>query len=294
MASGEAPDGGDVATRDGRRLHVERHGRGEPVVVFEAGMGASRSSWGAVVPAVAERTTAVVYDRSGLGRSPRDTEPRVLARLVDDLVDLLGQLGDSPVVLVGHSWGGPIVRGAAARRPDRIAGLVLVDQSDEGCAMMLSQANERFERLTRPVVPVLARLGLIRLAVKRLAARLPEPAASAMRREDGTVAAARTHQAEVASSLADLRHLRDHPETLPDVPVTLISGGRYGRLDGGRRPALMAAHRARAESLPQGRHVVAEASGHYVPFTEPDVIVAEILRIVTATPAHSSSPDRSS
>lgn len=79
---------------------------------------------------------------------------------------------------MGHSWGGPIVRGAAARVPDRIAGLVLVDQTDEGCAMIISPANERFERLTRPVGPALARLGLLRLAVKRLAARLPEPGPS--------------------------------------------------------------------------------------------------------------------
>lgn len=275
-----------MRTRDGRELYLERHGQGAPTVVFEAGMGSSRSAWGAVVPLVAERTTAVAYDRSGLGRSPRDPGPRDLARLVDDLVDVLDHLGAGPFVLVGHSWGGPIVRGAATRRPDRVAGLVLVDQSDEGCDLMLSRSNERAERLTRPVVPVLARLGLIRLAVRGLAARLPEPAAGEMRREDGTVAATRTHQAEVAGSIADLRRLRDAPETLPDVPVTLISGGRSGRLGGGRRQALIDAHWARAEALPQGRHVVAEQSGHYVPFTEPEVVVAEVLRIVDAlTPA---------
>jgi pimeloyl-ACP methyl ester carboxylesterase len=52
-------------------------------------------------------------------------------------------------VLVGHSWGGPIVRVAAAGVPERIAGLVLVDQTDEGCDMFFSSASERQARLLR-------------------------------------------------------------------------------------------------------------------------------------------------
>ena len=76
------------------------------------------------------RTTAVVYDRSGLGRSPADPKSRTLHRLASDLLD---HLGHGPFVLVAHSWGGPIVRVAAAASPGRVAGLVLVDQTDEGC-----------------------------------------------------------------------------------------------------------------------------------------------------------------
>jgi hypothetical protein len=86
----------EARTRDGRTLYVERQGTGWPTVVFEAGMGSSRSAWGAVVPAVAERTTTVVYDRSGLGRSPATRQPRVLSRLVDDLTDVLDHLDAPP------------------------------------------------------------------------------------------------------------------------------------------------------------------------------------------------------
>ncbi len=277
-----------ATTRDGRRLHLERRGTGAPVVVFEAGMGASRNEWGAVVPAVAERTTTIAYDRSGLGRSPRDPEPRPLARLVSDAVDLLDDLGDGPFVLVGHSWGGPIVRTVAARMPDRVAGLVLVDQSDEGCELFFSKGNERQVRLSTPLMPLAARLGMVRIGVSRLARSLPEPAASGMRAEDGTVEAMRAMQAEMAGSLDDLRRLRTHPPAPPRVPVTIITGTRSGRLERNRRTALLAAHRARADSLAQGRHVAAEASSHYVPFTEPELVAAEILRIVDAVRGRSS------
>ena len=275
-------DGNDLElrTRDGRRLHGERFGAGDPVVLFEAGMGASRNSWGAVVPAVAERTAAVVYDRSGLGRSPRDPGPRPLAKLVDDLVDVLGQLGDGPVVLVGHSWGGPIIRCAAAQEPERIAGLVLVDQTDEGCDLFFSKANERQVAFMKPILPVLARSGALRLGVEKLAASLPEPWATAMIEEDGTVASARVQVDEVADNVDDLRRLRDDPPVLPDVPVSIISGTRNGFLERNRRGELIAAHRARAEALPQGRHVEATSSSHYVPFTDAPLVVDEILRTV--------------
>jgi pimeloyl-ACP methyl ester carboxylesterase len=265
---------------DGRTLFVERFGHAPPTVVFESAMGSSRNEWGAVAPVVGRRATAVVYDRSGLGRSPRDTSPRTLARLAGDLVELLGQLGPGPFVLVGHSWGGPIIRVLAAEHPDLVAGLVLVDQTDEGCDVFFSKAHARQGRLVQAVMPLMARLGLVRRGVKRLAARLPEPAASAMVAEDGTVDAVRTSLAEMASWRSDLERLRDRPLPVPDVPVTVISGMQPTRAERGQRTAVVAAHRARAAAAPQGRHVEAHGSGHYVPFTEPQLVVDEIERIL--------------
>jgi pimeloyl-ACP methyl ester carboxylesterase len=282
-------------TRDGRKLYVERRGSGGPTVVFEAGMGGSRSAWGAVVPRVAEQTTTVVYDRSGLGRSPADTEPRTLDRLVDDLGDVLDHLDrfgtatPRPFVLVGHSWGGPIVRSAATHAPERVGGLVLVDQTDEGCDLFFGRGAALQSRVFGPLVPLMGRLGLIGLAVKQLAARLPEPAASDMKAEDATPTALRTHQAEMSGSLDDLRGLRDDPAALPEVPVTLVSGTKSSPLGRRRRTALVAAHRARAEALPQGRHVTADRSAHMVPFTEPDVVADEVLRIVDLVRAKAPS-----
>jgi pimeloyl-ACP methyl ester carboxylesterase len=64
------------------------------------------------------------------------------------------------------------------------------------------------------------------------------------------------------------------------VPVTLISGTRASRLEGKQRPALVAAHRARAEALPQGRHVTTGRAAHMVPFDDPAVVAGEVLRLL--------------
>lgn len=266
-----------VRTRDGRRLHVVRQGAGRPTVVLEAGMGASHHMWAAVAPLVAERTSVVAYDRAGFGASPPAPGRRDLGALAADLVDLLDAL-DGPLVLVAHSWGGPVVRSAAAERSGRVAGLVLVDASDEGCDAYFAPGVDRQTRWGAAALPALARLGLLRAAVGRAARMLPAEAVAGLR-ADASLPSVRTHRAEAVGSIADLRRLRDHPLPPFAGPATAISGARASRLERRRRAALVAAHRERVD-VPDGRHVVAERSGHMVPFTEPGLVADEVLRLV--------------
>ena len=64
--------------------------------MFEAGAGATRSSWALVQPLVAAFAHAVVYDRSGMGRSAPDPVSRTMQRMADDLdeVAAIGELRD--------------------------------------------------------------------------------------------------------------------------------------------------------------------------------------------------------
>src|SRR5688572_6341570 len=194
-------------TRDGRTLHYVSTGEGRPTVVFESGMGASRSAWGGVVPVVAERARCVAYDRAGLGRSPAATGDRRLANLVADLVDLLEHLDDGPYLLVGHSWGGPILRQLTAERPELVAGLVLVDQTDERCDLYFDKTALRQQRWAAKSLPFLARTRLLRLQVSATTKGLPPEVRAASLAEDTTLAAARGMQAEFAHLESDLRGL---------------------------------------------------------------------------------------
>jgi pimeloyl-ACP methyl ester carboxylesterase len=286
-----------VLTRDGHPLHlrVAGHGEagaashgdpaaaghGEPVVLFESGMGASSLAWATVAPAVAAHTTTVVYDRAGLGRSPESEGLRDLDHLADDLEDVLVSLRPDqsrPVILVGHSWGGPIIRTVAARRPDDVGGLVLVDQTDEGCVLHLESEGNRRDRILAKVYPTITRLGLMRPVLRQHARAMPRPLRDEYARTDGTPAAARALLREIAAFGTDLRRLHDHPLDPPTCAVTVISGTKPGRGEQRTRPALVAAHRARVASLTNGRWVEAAASGHTVMLTEPQIVIDEVLR----------------
>ncbi len=111
----------------GRRLAVTSRGTGAPTVILETGLGAEASEWAAVERDI---TTARVvhYDRANRGASDPHPGPRTALDMVQDLKRLLQAEGIAPpYVLVGHSWGGLLVRLYAHKHPHEVAGVVLVD-----------------------------------------------------------------------------------------------------------------------------------------------------------------------
>ncbi len=161
------PPPGCLIDIGGTRLHADVAGDtadgtdgAAPPVVFEAGIAASSLSWRLIQPEIAKFTQTVSYDRAGLGWSEAPNKKRSEApnknwseapskkwsdalnnatsaasvgsrdiwRLVDELRALLDRLEIAkPRVLVAHSFGGLIATAYAARYPDELAGLVLVD-----------------------------------------------------------------------------------------------------------------------------------------------------------------------
>ena len=131
-----------VRTSDDRRLRTMQRGAGPDLVVLEAGLGASGYFWGPVHALLAEHVRVIAYDRAGYGGSDPDTAPRDLSRLAADLDAVISASPHQRLVLVGHSWGGPVVRTLAARRllaGRPLDGLVLVDPSDEHAALYFSR-----------------------------------------------------------------------------------------------------------------------------------------------------------
>jgi pimeloyl-ACP methyl ester carboxylesterase len=114
-----------------RCLHVVQHGTqqpGRPVVILEAGLAATSLSWLFAPPLLAEFSQVVSYDRAGLGRSSPSGAAPTLNGILADLDALTQTLPlTPPFIMVGHSFGGLIVRAFAHLHPQSVAGLVLVD-----------------------------------------------------------------------------------------------------------------------------------------------------------------------
>ena len=124
------PMPGQLIDVGGHRLHLNCTGTGSPTVVLEPGAGATSSDLGWIAPALAHDTRVCVYDRAGRGWSePADT-PQDGAQIATDLHTLLHRGNvPGPYVVAGHSFGGLYALTFAARYPDEVAGMVLVDST---------------------------------------------------------------------------------------------------------------------------------------------------------------------
>jgi pimeloyl-ACP methyl ester carboxylesterase len=112
-----------------------------PVVFFEAGGGTS-AAWKGVQAALPATIRACAYDRAGSGKSDPGPEPRSMDVEVADLHALLARAEISaPVVFVGHSLGGILARLYVHKYPDSVAGVLLVDPTDEDDLVFNTKVN---------------------------------------------------------------------------------------------------------------------------------------------------------
>ena len=122
------PPPGSLVRVGAHQLHCRCEGSGTPAVVLDAGIAASSLSWSRVQPQLALFTRACSYDRAGLAWSETSGSTRTMPAMVDELRALLDGIGvEPPFVLVGHSFGGMVVRAFARAYPHDVAGIVLVD-----------------------------------------------------------------------------------------------------------------------------------------------------------------------
>lgn len=115
----------------GRSLRYVRSGPpgANPLILLEHGAFGCAADWAEVQSRLAAKgLRSLAYDRAGLGHSDPGPQPRDGNAIVADTAALLAALGETgPVVLVGHSMGGLMVRLFALGHPERTLGVVLVD-----------------------------------------------------------------------------------------------------------------------------------------------------------------------
>ncbi len=308
------PPPGRLVDVGGWRLHLHCTGPttgDQPTVILEAGIGDFSVEWSLVQPGVADFARVCSYDRGGDGWSDLGPHPRTFRQLVYELQTLLARSGErAPFVLVGHSYGGWLVRAYASTYPSEVAGMILVEGGADNPWRMLpgGRLARSAELATGSPVPDAKTSGPLREsdippnALAQMRAGLAEASrranepprdklplhAQRMRTwalgQLGHVAAAVNPFLE--EELATLRDQRQGNARLyGDLPLVVISRGRSDE----DLPDLRAQeeerrqeHAALAALSRRGHHVIATRSGHHVQLEEPDLVIAAIREVVGA------------
>ena len=98
-----------------------------PTLVCIHGLTANHTCWASVADVLSPTYRLIAYDLRGRGESDKPEQGYSLAVHNEDLAGLLDHFGLEKAVLIGHSLGAHIALRFAATRPERVAGLVLVD-----------------------------------------------------------------------------------------------------------------------------------------------------------------------
>src|SRR5215210_2327011 len=237
LAERDYPPPGEMVDVGGYSLHIRCVGQGSPTVLLDAGSGLFSAQWVRVQREVSDTTRVCAYDRAGMGWSEMGPDPRDARQITSELHTLLGKAGiEGPYVLGGHSFGGMYMQTYAARYPDEVAGVVLVDSStDPDQFSQRPEAQDSYEpqKQSFAVVSLLARLGvslLARLGIVRLMSKLdpasPELPPQQRAQIDALSPSTRQVTTTALEFLAPTQTLRlGGPGSLGNKPLAVVTAG---------------------------------------------------------------------
>jgi len=229
------PPPGKMVDVGGYSLHINCVGQGSPTVVLDSGLGDFSAQWVRVQRQVSGTTRVCAYDRVGMGWSEMVPDPRDAKQITSELHTLLSKAGiEGPYVLVGHSLGGLSMLTYAARYPDEVAGVALVDSStelDQFSHRPKARESHEPQKQSLAVVSQLERLGVslpARLGVVRLLSKLdpasPELPPQQRAQIDALTPSTRQVSTYALELLAPTQTRR--LESLGNKPLAVVTAGK--------------------------------------------------------------------
>ncbi len=276
----------------GRKMYLECHGIGSPMVVLVGGLRASAEDWSiadksapAVFPEASKFTRVCAYDRPGTpvgekpSRSDAVPQPTTAGDAVADLHALLSAAGEAKLyLLVGHSYGGLIVRLYASTYPEDVSGLVLVDALSEGIQdaetpeqwAIQRKLIEGDVRESLALYPALERIDLDR-SFDQIRAALPLRPLPLV-----VLSADRPWGPQIPSMIAEGKLAADVP---PDFGYVTDAAQKR-------------AQERLAKLVPDAKHITDTNSGHEIHKEQPQLMIDSIRQVVNAVRSGSWQPAR--
>ncbi|MGV3479495.1 MAG: alpha/beta hydrolase [Sphingobium sp.] len=296
-AEANYPPRGKMVDIGGRRMHIDCRGTGAPTVIFESGLGTGGTlDWTLVHDKIARFTRACAYDRAGIMWSDTKDTPQHAAAVADDLHATLKGAGiTDPLVLVGHSIGGPYIRTYVGRYGDQVAGLVFVDGSHPDQVARLGKVTNtdvhpKRAALLMHTASALSWTGIVRFMMADSAeGKLPADAVAKL----GAYASKSVKGA--TSELDGFDHTMDDARAVrsfgnrPVIALTALAPFKPGELktakmtpeQGARfKQEWKALHAEQAALSTRSRQQIVSDAGHYIQVDRPDVVIAAVGEVV--------------
>ncbi|MFB2597001.1 alpha/beta fold hydrolase [Herbiconiux sp. P17] len=245
-----------------------------PAVVLLHGTSANHAVWEPVGDALADRATVLALDQRGHGRSDKPATGYTGPDFAGDVVTVLDALGLDRAIVAGHSLGGRNAWLAAARHPDRVSGAVVVDYSPYVEAAVLDDLAVRVAGGFRTFADQAEIEAYLRDRYPRILPGAVERRARWGYRHQGDGSWVPYAGPEAMRQLIDgFRTPWDAEFRAVEAPMTHLRGARSTILSD-------AAWRAAQADRPDDRWVVVDDADHYIPEEFPDLIVAELDRVL--------------
>jgi pimeloyl-ACP methyl ester carboxylesterase len=244
----------------GHSLRLHCTGTGSPTVVLQPGGGEMSSHMGWIAPRIAVDTRVCVYDRPGRGGSEAVDTAQDATQIATDLHTLLerGEVS-GPYVLAGHSFGGLYVLTYAARYPDQVAGMVVVDTTAPRGTPPAAGSGEPdgYDPLERvaTLISTSARVGLTRLYAPAEGGSLPPESRERVRASVTTGGNLRSFVDEFARASSSMAEAGSFT-TFDAKPLVVLTAGTGSDAD------LIASHKRIAAMSTNSAHRVIDGASH--------------------------------
>ena len=116
-----------VVSTDGVNIVFNQNGEGDPAIIFVHGWSNDKSIWDEQLAHFSEKYKTITVDLAGFGESGNNRSNWTMSAFGDDVAAIVNNLKLRQVVLVGFSMGAPVVLETAKKVPEKITGVVLVD-----------------------------------------------------------------------------------------------------------------------------------------------------------------------
>ena len=253
---------GRLAEVDRATIEYIASGTSPPTIVLVNGAGGPLDGWSRVFGPLLRYGMVVAYNRPGIGRSSRPTEPQTGALIVGTLRDLLAVIeAPPPYLLLGHSLGGLYVQLFARRLPEDVCGVVMVEAAHPDDRSM-AEFQPGWSRALNSVLQI----------------------GNPLRRDRGF---------DETRMVDDTCRQIEHAPPFPDVPLAVVTAARPppSRKMPEEVADLRAANQEALVALAlDSRQFHAAGSSHFPQLSEPTIIVDSVRWVIERMPKAEPEP----